>query len=331
MFNKIYTIFPRYEFWPFWILYAPFVPYYLWNSLRLRSFTYFTLANPTWKNGGFTRYSKSEIQRQLPKDFMPDFQMLKTKEDPQKFTFPFIAKPDIGERGKQVELIQNQTDWKKYLEIAYFPLILQEYVDFPFEFGVFYARMPNEENGKILHITAKHFLQITGDGKATFGQLLSQKFRAQKRLKHWKSYYHKIWDTVLKKEEEFLIEPIGNHNRGTEFYDGTQYKTVEMEAVFDSISQELSGFYYGRYDVKAQSLEDFQKGQFVILELNGTNSEPTHIYDSSFNLQKAYQEIFNMLQIQFQIAQQNYKKGAKPTPFIHFIQDVVQHTCFPKN
>lgn len=52
--------------------------------------------------------------------------------------FPFIVKPNIGERGIGVELIRNKFDFKNYLALHdNSDLILQEYINYPLEFGVF--------------------------------------------------------------------------------------------------------------------------------------------------------------------------------------------------
>jgi hypothetical protein len=49
-----------------------------------------------------------------------------------------------------------------------------------------------------------------------------------------------------------------------------------------------NGFYFGRFDIRTPSLDDFQAGQnFKIVELNGVTSEATSIYDPCNSLLQA--------------------------------------------
>ena len=84
------------------------------------------------------------------------------------------------------------------------------------------------------------------------------------------------------------------------------------------------GFYYGRIDLKAKSLEDFQNGNFVILEINGANSEATHIYDPNFNLIKAYKEVIKHLNYQHKIATQNHQLGVKWTDWKLLAKELIK-------
>ncbi len=328
--QKIFRSF-RYENWPFWLFYAPVVPFWLWCSIRLRSFTYFTLANPKWKNGGFSAYSKSEILACIDATYYAAFQTIEKTHTKSIFPYPFVAKPDIGERGIGVALIRNDEEWQNYQKSARYPLMVQQYIDYPLEFGLFYVRMPDEAEGKILHITSKKFLTIKGDGLQTFGALLQAQNRARKRIKFWKEHYADLWDLILEQDKEVLIEPIGNHNRGTEFTESNRLITKQLQQNINKIAKGIPAFYYGRFDVKAKDTHSFQKGHFVILELNGTNSEPTHIYDPQYTIWKAYREVFTTFNYQFRIAQQNRKRNYKARPLIPFIRDVYQHLCSLKN
>ena len=103
------------------------------------------------------------------------------------------------------------------------------------------------------------------------------------------------------------MEPIGNHNRGTRFFDASHLISNELTDTIDEIAKGIDGFYYGRFDVKTRSEEDFKKGKIIVLEVNGANSEPTHIYDSKFSLIQAYKEVQRHFDIQFEIAIKNPK------------------------
>jgi len=78
-----------------------------------------------------------------------------------------------------------------------------------------------------------------------------------------------------------VLEPIGNHCRGTTFLNANDIIDEKLTKVFDSISNRIPGFYFGRYDLRCSSIEDLKKGKNVrIIELNGAGSEPDNIYHS---------------------------------------------------
>lgn len=304
----------RYEFWPFWLLYGPLTPWYIYKIFIAGAPAYFCTSNPGMKWGGFINYPKIDLLNQIDEIYKPKTFFFKEFIDQNiPFEFPFIAKPNVGERGFNVELIRDIIDWKNYLQQNNTDLILQEYIDFPLEFGVFYVRLPNEENGKIISITAKDFLSFTGDGKSTIEELINQNPRAYYRKNYLLKKFRKELKLVLPEKETMLVEPIGNHIRGTTFLDGSYLKTELLEEKINDISKKIEGFYYGRIDLKAKSLEDFKNGNFVILEVNGANSEATIIYDPDYNLIKAYKEIIRHLNYQHKIAIQNNKLGVKWT------------------
>lgn len=294
----------EHEYWPYWLFYAPFVPYWIWNSVKSGSFSYFCKVNPGIKFGGFLDYSKFKILQQIPDDFKPKTQFLKSKSD-LTFDFPFVIKPDLGERGRFVEVIKTIEDWEKYPIQNH--LIAQEFVDLPFEFGIFYAKLPYENQGQILSITGKEFLVYTADGNSTLKAFVENHPRTVSRINYLKEKFKDVWEIMLPERTEILLEPIGNHNRGTKFHDSSNLISKELENKIDEIAKGIDGFHYGRFDVKTHSEEDLKKGKIIILEINGANSEPTHIYDEKFSLIQAYKEVKQHLDIQFEISKKNPK------------------------
>lgn len=296
--------FTAFEFWPYKLLYAPFVPYWIFNSIRMRSFSYFCRVNPGIRFGGFLDYSKSEILKQIPEKYKAKTRFLKNKEDLKDLPdFPFVLKPDIGERGVNVEVIRNLSDWENYPLKE--NLILQEFIDLPAEFGVFYAKQNGES--KILSITGKEFLVYKADGKTSLADFVRNHPRVGHRIDFLSKKFSDDWDKVHPVGTEILLEPIGNHNRGTRFFDASHLITNDLLKSVSEIAESISGFHYGRMDIKAENSEDLKKGKIKVLEVNGANSEPTHIYDSNYTLIKAYIEIKRHLDIQYQISKNNPK------------------------
>ena len=70
----------------------------------------------------------------------------------------------------------------------------------------------------------------------------------------------------------------------------------ELLKLFDELSLYTDKFYYGRYDIKCDSIDELKKGNFSILEFNGAGAEPNHIYDAGIHLGDAYREILKTLE-----------------------------------
>ena len=73
------------------------------------------------------------------------------------------------------------------------------------------------------------------------------------------------------------LAELGTHCRGAMFLDGCRLETTALAERFDAIAKGFDGFYFGRFDVRAEGgIEAFQAGRgFKIVELNGVTSEAT--------------------------------------------------------
>lgn len=274
------------------------------------------------KWGGLVYYSKYEALKHVPSSFKPKEQLINSSAiNFSEIKYPFVIKPDEGERGKAVELIKNEQELSDYLRASTGDLMIQSFINLPYEFGLFYARLPSEKQGQILSITAKSFLTFKGDGIKSLREFINEDIRASSRKEYLYQKYSSRLDQVLSKGEELLLEPIGNHNRGTIFLDGSHLICPKLTETLDEIAKQIPGFFYGRFDVKAQSEEALQNGEFIILEVNGANSEATHIYHpGKFNLFQAYREVKRHLKMQYRIAKENREKGIKPPKTLDFVQ-----------
>ena len=54
--------------------------------------------------------------------------------------------------------------------------------------------------------------------------------------------------------------------------------------------------------MKTETEEDLKNGNIKIIEINGANSEATHIYDNKYSLFTAYKEVLKTLNHQSNIA-----------------------------
>lgn len=321
--KKIY----KYEYWSFWVFYAPLIPFYLWFSLKNRSLLYFCRVNPSMKNGGLTEYSKSEIQKQIPQNYRPKEQIIFSDKDFKlNLKFPIVAKPDIGERGKNVSFINDLHELKSYLnQFENEKIILQEVLTEPKEFGLFFIKYPDQEKGKIINITGKEFLTYKGDGKQSLKDFILTNERAFFRKSYLLKKYNKRLNEVLPEGGNLILEKIGNHNRGTYFYDATYLNTNKLENAVNFILKDVKGFHYGRLDVKTETEEELKNGNIKIIEINGANSEATHIYDNKYSLFTAYKEVLKTLNHQSNIALVQKRKGIKAPNILSFLKDLKKH------
>ncbi|MBA2621707.1 MAG: VTT domain-containing protein [Acidobacteria bacterium] len=320
----------RWEFWSLKFFYPPVIVYIIWLAVKYRSLSVFADANPCIEAGGFIGEPKREIYEGLRQSkaaeshllkyvFIPGnvaaAEKLKAAENFQsenELDFPIALKPNAGERGASVFLVKSETELKTRLEANETDLILQEFADGA-EFGVFYYRYPNEETGKIFAITEKRFPFVTGDGKATLETLILRDKRAVALANAYLERNFERLDDVPKKGEKVSIIDIGTHSKGAIFLDGGWARTAALEKEIDAVCRGYAGFYFGRFDLRSPSAEEFKKGSFKIIELNGVTSEATNIYDPKNSLFDAYRVLFEQWRIAFEIGSQNRARGAKPT------------------
>ena len=329
----------RYEYWPWWLFFLPIFPVYLFYALRLRNFVYFTSANPGIEFGGFFGEKKSEILRELPEEYIAKSQYFEDTE-PHKvldslrsrdFAFPIVFKPDVGERGEEVKILQTEENLSQHLETISYPYIIQEYIDFPIELGVFYSRLPNAREGQILSIVEKRFLEVEGDGERDVEELIASSDRGFLQLKRLKKEREELLRQIPANGVSLRVEPIGNHCLGTEFINAKHLISHNLSKVFDDISIPFKGFYYGRYDLKVMSYDDLYAGKSIkVFELNGVTSEPGHIYDKRMNIFKAYRDLVRQQRVVFQISQQNLRIHGHTTTLSEILKRAYQHFFLAK-
>jgi membrane protein DedA with SNARE-associated domain/pimeloyl-ACP methyl ester carboxylesterase len=325
----------HWEFWSMQMFYPPILIYVAWLAIKFRGLNTFTCANPAIYASGFIGESKHEIYRGLfesnaaepyllkylflPKD-AEKIESAKLFLDENSLGFPIALKPDVGERGADVFIVKSSKELEDRLSETTQDVILQEFASGD-EFGVFYYRYPNEEKGKIFAITEKQFPSVKGDGISTLETLILRDERAVCMAEKYFERNREKLDFVPKKEETFSIVDIGTHSRGAIFLDGIWIKTVELEAKIDDICKGYEGFYFGRFDIRSPSIDDFRRGEnFKIIELNGVTSEATSIYDRNNSLFSAYKTLFEQWRIAFEIGAENRAKGVQPTKIINLIK-----------
>ena len=316
--NSIHQLL-NWEYWNTNVIYFPIFFYWIYLSIKARSIGFFNASNPLIKNGGFALESKKDIYDLIPKQYYPETLFFKAETnlktisdqlDKTDIKLPFIIKPDVGLQGLRVEKINSWKELSEHLKGINYDFLIQKYIDFPLEIGLFYYRLPYNLRGTISGIVYKEFLIVKGNGLNTIQQLIEQNPRFALQLDTLKLKYGEELQKILPQGEEFNLVPFGNHVRGSKFTDVSHWINAELIQSFDSICKEIPEFYFGRLDIKFKSREDLEQGKnFSIIELNGAGSEPTHIYDPKHSIFYAWKEIIRHYAILFEISTFNYKKG----------------------
>lgn len=309
------------EYWPFFVVYFPIFLYWAWLSLRSRSFFFFTASNPGIEFGGMRGESKIALYERVPKEVQPITLYLEpsAKEDEvldktsaAGIRFPLIVKPNIGERGTLVEKIDDAKALLRYHKAMHVPYLVQEYIDWTHELGLFYFRYPGEKKGQISSIVYKDLLSVTGDGEHTLAALIAKNDRAKLQEAVMRQRFANRWEEVLPFGESLLLMPIGNHCRGTTFLNGNAWIDEQLTGVFDRLSDQIEGFYFGRFDLRCASIEALREGRdFKIMELNGAGAEPGHIYQPGYSLWQAWKDIIYHLDHLCSISIANHKRGVR--------------------
>ena len=84
----------------------------------------------------------------------------------------------------------------------------------------------------------------------------------------------------------------------------------------DRIADQIPEFYFGRLDIRFRDWESLKKGEdFVLIEVNGAGSEPTHMYDPRHSIFFAWKEIVRHWYIMNKISRMNNRRGV---PYLSF-------------
>jgi len=318
----------HYEFWPYWVFYFPAYFYYFYLAIKSRRWVYFSVLNPCMEFGGAFLSSKHNYLKNIDPEWTPitlyisdieNFESLNNQLKVKNLYFPMIVKPDMGERGKNVEKVASFEELKIYLSTINQSVLIQEYIEYPIEIGIlFYWDI--EGTPQITSVGKKEFCKLTGDGKRTMETLVKENHRIAHRASILKERFESQWQQIIPKGKELLVEPIGNHNRGTTFLDARENKSKEMLDWVVKCLQNLPDFDYGRIDLKIKNWNAFKDNNGIkILEINGVNSEPIHIYDPSCSIWNAYKSIFYHMQIIYQLSQEKLNKQSKTLSLFEFI------------
>lgn len=315
----------RWEFWPPWLFYPPVVLYILWLALRHRSLALVTAVNPSMPTGGFIGEQKSRILDGIRdgREHIASYTLLRADASAEERLarahefqadlerpFPIVLKPEVGQRGSGVRVLKDAATLEAAVRELEVDHVLQEYASGP-EYGVFYLREPGARRGRIFSITEKRIPKLEGDGRRTLEELIYSDPRSVAIAPTYLELHAARLHEVPGPGEIVPLVELGTHCRGAVFLDGNHLRTPELEAVIERLSRSHEGFWFGRYDLRAESEAAFRRGVgFKVIELNGLTSEATHIYDPRTPLREAWRVLCEQWRLAFEIAAANRAAGA---------------------
>jgi hypothetical protein len=266
--------------------------------------------------------SKKEIYDLIPFEYYPSTLFFRASTPHEEIIqlikqrnlrYPLVGKPDIGMKGMKVKKLTYEEEVISYAENSKVDFLIQEFVAYENEVGIFYYRNPGDARGHISGIVKKEFLSVKGNGISTVEQLLLKNKRAILQLSALRVKEAENMRRIPKEGEELIIVPYGNHIRGAKFLDDSDLIDEELNVTIDSICKKVKGFYFGRLDIRYKTWEELKQGKnFSIIELNGAGSEPTHIYDPRHSLFYAWKEIIKHWNILYKVSRQNHHPKKQP-------------------
>ncbi len=339
----------RSEFWPSWILYTPLCVYLLFVSIRRGGPLTFTCLNPGVPHGGgVVGESKWNIIKGMidtgaeqwiaPTAFIeegsgPDERTAQAlahiNDNPRFGGYPVILKPDQAQRGHGLKLARSEQDVTEYFKSMTRDMVVQGFHPGPNEVGVLWVRDSDDADrkGRILSITRKEFPVLVGDGVHTLERLIWRHKRFRMQAGVFCKRFEGELDMVLDKGETFKLAIAGNHAQGTMFLDGADLITEALTDRIDSIIRDFpGGFDFGRFDIRYDSDEALRRGEdFAIVELNGTLSESSNMYDPRRSVWWTYGVLFRQWAVMYKLGQRRRRQGVEPMSLGEIIQKVREH------
>jgi len=314
---------------PKWLNLVPMVAQWIWLGIRHGSIALPTAINPPITAGGLAGEGKSEYFRIMgahARAHTADFAIVEnvTRDclslaeaamQKAELAYPLIVKPDIGWCGFGVRLVRDRTELLAYLRD--FPqgetIILQRFVHYDGEAGLYYARHPGAARGRLTGLLLRSFPVVVGDGTHTVAELISQHPRVRRLGQDNRSEPCCSPSYVPKPSEIVRVSITSSTRVGGLYRDATRLSTDALEAALDEIVSDMPGMHVARFDVRYESLPALLRGEgFKIIEVNGAGAEAVHAWDPSHSLSQAYRIVFEKQRMLFSYGAAMRRRGHRP-------------------
>ena len=314
---------------PKWLLCIPLVAQWLFLSARYKSLTLPTCANPNITAGGLVGEGKLEyfvsmgplaLAATAPHCALSTHQSYTEVEldelaNKAGLSFPLIVKPDVGLCGYGVQRVANSLELLEYL--SRFPgnerVVLQQWVAQEGEAGIFYVREPGCQNGRIDGLTLRYFPRVTGDGLHNLRDLIARDARAQRAGNSVRHSCKLDMTRIPEAGEVVRLATIGSTRVGGLYRDGAECISPQLTKTIDDIAQDMPNFYFGRFDVRFETLADLRAGAGLsIMEVNGAGTEAIQAWDPATGIWAGFAIIFRKQRTLFAIGDAMRRKGFSP-------------------
>jgi hypothetical protein len=314
---------------PKWLICIPLAVQWCWLGLRYRSLTLPSAANPCITSGGLVGEGKLEYFEQMgmkgsaaTAPYVGVRDLGKICEHDLAATlnvaglqFPIVAKPNLGLCGYGVRKLDNLDALRRYG--ALFPagesLVLQQYLPQEHEAGIFYARDPRGDTGRVIGLALRYYPRVTGNGHSTLGELIRKDPRTSRMLRSSAHTCPYDLDSVPAAGQIVRIATIGSTRVGGLYRDGGALITHALTDAIDAIAREMPEFHFGRFDVRFDNVDDLKAGRgFSIMEVNGAGSEAIQAWDPGIGLIAGLRMVFAKQRLLFEIGAANRKRGVSP-------------------
>lgn len=117
------------------------------------------------------------------------------------------------------------------------------------------------------------------------------------------------------------ISTVCSTRVGGLYRDGAAFITPQLTAAVDAIARDMPEFYFGRFDVRFDTLSELSAGQgFTIMEINGAGSEAIHAWDPGIGLAAGLRLIFEKQSLLFAIGDAMRRQGVRPIGLFRLIK-----------
>jgi hypothetical protein len=320
------------------------IPAFMWAALSLRylSPTLPSVANPAMEVGGLWGESKTQghelfgmtaraaIAPYIEFDRSPgdpdaarDMAIVRKRLAETGLDYPLIAKPDRGYQGWGVKLAQDEAEIREYLTSL--PpgegLILQEFISYEGEAGLFYVRNPGEERGRITSLALTYAPHVIGNGMSTLEQLVLSDGVLAKSASIYRPQHGEAWGQAVPEGQVVILTHARSARLGAVYRDARDLVTPALEERIETIARDIKEFHFGRFDIRFRSIEALQRGEdFYIVELNGAGAEMLHFWDGRFGIVEAYRTLWRQYRTLFALSAKNARRGHKPVGFWHMLK-----------
>src|SRR5207248_2711956 len=89
--------------------------------------------------------------------------------------FPAVVKPDLGHRSRGVATANDRPALLSCLSRRHYDCLVQPYVGLPYEFSIYYYRLPAAPHGQVLAVTERVLPRVIGDGHRSIADLIADR------------------------------------------------------------------------------------------------------------------------------------------------------------